>query len=67
MAQQARHGGHVGATGDQEAGVGVPQGVDVQGGRQAMLLQDQLESPGEGGGRHGEPASVTAEDVVRIL
>ena len=32
-----------------------------------MLLQDQLEPPGEGRGRHGEPASMTAEDVVGIL
>ena len=67
VAQQSRHGGHVGPAGDQQAGVGVPQGVDVQSGGQAVLLQDQLEPPGEGGGRHGEPASMTAEDVVGIL
>ena len=64
MAQEARYGGYVGPAGDQQAGVGVPQGVDVQGSRQAVLLQNQLESPGEGGGRHGEPLSMAAEDVV---
>ena len=67
VAQEARHGGHVSSAGDQEAGVGVPQGVDIQRSRQAMLLQDQLEPPGEGGGRHGEPVSMTAEDVVSVL
>ena len=44
MAQQACYGGYVGPAGDQQAGVGVAQGVDVQSGRQAVLLQDQLES-----------------------
>ena len=67
VAQEARHSCHVSAAGDQEAGVGVPQGVDVQCGRQAVLLQDQLEPPGEGGGRHGEPVPMAAEDVVRVL
>ena len=67
MAQQARHGGHVSAAGDQEAGVGVAQGVDVQRSRQAVLLEDQLEPPGESGGRHGEPVPMAAEDVVRVL
>ena len=67
MAQQACYGGYVGPAGDQQAGVGVAQGVDVQSGRQAVLLQDQLESPGEGGGRHGEPMPMAAEDIVRIL
>ena len=45
----------------------VPQEVDIQGGWQAVLLQDQLEPPGEGGGHHGEPLLMTAEDIVCIL
>ena len=44
MAQEARHGGHVSSAGDQEAGVGVPQGVDIQRSRKAVLLEDQLEA-----------------------
>lgn len=67
VAQQARHRGYVCAVGNQQAGVGVTRGVDIQCGRQAVLLQNQLEPPGEAGGRHGEPVPMTAEDVVRIL
>lgn len=43
MAQQARYGGHVGPAGDQQTGVGVAQGVDIQGRGQTMLLQNQLD------------------------
>ena len=64
VAQKARHRGHVRSVCDEQAGVGVPQGVDVQILRQAVLFQDQLEPPGESGGRHGEPLSMAAEDVV---
>ena len=43
MAKEARHRGHVRAVRDEQAGIGVPQGVDVQILRQAVLFQDQLE------------------------
>ena len=67
MAQQTCHGGHVSSAGDQQAGVGVAQGMDIQRSRQAVLFQDQFEPPGEGGGRHREPVPVAAEDVVCIF
>ena len=67
VAQKARHRGHVRSVCDEQAGVGVPQGVDVQILRQAVLFQDQLEPPGEGGGRHGKAAALTAEQEVSIL
>ena len=67
VAQEARHRGHVGAACDEETGVGVPQGVDVQILRQAMLFQDQLEPPGEGGGCHGKAAAPAAEQKVPVL
>ncbi len=41
MAQQARYGGYVGPAGDQQTGVGVAQGVDIQGRGQTMLLQNE--------------------------
>lgn len=62
--QEARHRGHVRAVCDEQAGVGVPQGVDVQVLRQAVLFQDQLEPPGESGGRHGKAAALAAEQRV---
>ena len=40
VAQEACHRGHVRAVCDEQAGVGVPQGVDVQIFRQAVLFQD---------------------------
>ena len=43
---------------------GVPEGMDVQFPRQAVLLEDQLEAVGEGGGRHRELRSLTAEQEV---
>ena len=64
VAQQARHSGYISPAGDQETGVGVPQGVDVQRSRKALLLEDQLEPLGEGGGCHREPGPMAAEDVV---
>lgn len=67
MAQKARHCSHVRAVCNEQAGVGVPQGVDVQILRQAVLFQDQLEPPGEGGGRHGKAAALTAEQEVSVL
>ena len=38
--------------------------MDVQFPRQAVLLEDQLEAVGEGGRRHGELRSLTAEQKV---
>lgn len=42
MAQEARHCGYVSPTGDQEAGVGVPQGVDVQSGGRPCFFRISL-------------------------
>ena len=42
VAQESRHRGYVYAVCDEQAGVGVPQGVDVQILRQAVLFQNQL-------------------------
>ena len=54
MAEDARHRGDIRAARDHQTGGGVAEGVDVQLLRQAVLLEDQLEAVGEGGGRHGE-------------
>ena len=67
MAQEARHRGHVCAVCDEETCVGVPQGVDVHILRQAVLFQNQLEPPGEGGGRYGKAAALAAEQEVSIF
>ena len=67
VAQEASHRCNVRAVCDEETCVGVPQGVDVQVLRQAMLFQDQLEPPGEGGGRHGKTAALAAEQEVPVL
>ena len=40
--------------------------MDVQFPRQDVLLEDQLEAVGEGGGRHGEPRPLSAEQKVII-
>ena len=64
MAEDARHRGHIRAARDHQTGGGVPEGMDVQLLRQAVLLEDQLEAVGEGGGRHGELRSLTAEQEV---
>ena len=42
VAQEARYGGYVGPAGDQEAGVGVPQGVDVQSGGRPCFFRISL-------------------------
>ena len=67
VAQEARHRGHVRAICNEKAGVGVPKGVDVQILWQAVLFQNQLEPPGEGGGRHGKAAALAAEQEVPVL
>lgn len=64
MAEDARHRGHIRTARDHQTGGGVPEGMDVQFPRQAVLLEDQLEAVGEGGGRHGELRSLTAEQEV---
>lgn len=64
MAEDARHRGHIRAARDHQTGGGVPERMDVQLLRQAVLLEDQLEAVGEGGGRHGELRSLTAEQEV---
>lgn len=64
VAEDARHRGHIRAARDHQTGGGVPEGMDVQFLRQAVLLENQLEAVGEGGGRHGELRSLTAEQEV---
>ena len=64
VAEDARHRGHIRAARDHQIGGGVPEGMDVQLLRQAVLLEDQLEAVGEGGGRHRELRSLTAEQEV---
>ena len=64
VAEDARYRGHIRAACDHQTGGGVPEGMDVQLLRQAVLLEDQLEAVGEGGGRHGELRSLTAEQEV---
>lgn len=64
VAEDARYRCYIRTACDHEAGGGVAEGMDVQLLRQAVLLEDQLEAPGEGGGRHGELRSLTAEQEV---
>ena len=64
VAEDARHRGDIRAARDHQTGGGVPEGMDVQLLRQAVLLEDQLEAVGEGGGRHRELRSLTAEQEV---
>ena len=64
VAEDARYRGHVRTACDHQTGGGVPEGMDVQLLRQAVLLEDQLEAVGKGGGRHGQLRSLTAEQEV---
>ncbi len=66
VAEDARHRCHIRAARDHQTGGGVPEGMDVQLLRQAVFLEDQLEAVGEGGGRHGEPRPLTAEQEIII-
>ena len=64
VAEDARYRGHIRAARDHQTGGGVPERIDVQLLRQAVLLEDQLEAVGEGGGRHGQLRSLAAEQKV---
>ena len=64
VAEDARYRGHIRAACDHQTGGGVAEGMDIQLLRQAVLLEEQLEAVGEGGGRHGELRSLTAEQEV---
>ena len=64
MAEDTRHRCHIRAARDHQTGSGVSEGMDVQLLRQAVLLEDQLEAVGEGGGRHRELRSLAAEQEV---
>jgi len=64
VTEDARHRCHIRAACDHQAGGDVPEGMDVQLLRQAVFLEDQLETVGEGGGRHGGLRSLTAEQEV---
>ena len=64
VAEDARHRCHIRAARDHQTGGGVAEGMDIQLLRQAVLLEDQLETVSEGGGRHGELRSLTAEQEV---
>ena len=64
MAEDARYRGHIRTARDYQTGGGVAEGMDVQLLRQAVFLEDQLETVGEGGGRHRELRSLTAEQEV---
>mgnify|MGYP004549336265 FL=1 len=66
VAEDARHRGDIRAARDHQTGGGVPEGMDVQFLRQAVLLENQLEAVGEGCGRHGEPRPLSAEQEVII-
>ena len=66
VAEDARHRGHIRTARDHQTGGGVPEGMDVQLLRQAVLLENQLEAVGEGCGRHGEPRPLSAEQEVII-
>ena len=64
VAEDARYRGHIRTARDHQTGGGVPEGMDVQFLRQAVLLENQLEAVGEGGGRHGELRSLPPEQEV---
>ena len=64
MTEDTCHRCDIRAARDHQTGGGVAEGMDIQLLRQAVLLEDQLEAVGEGGGRHGELRSLTAEQEV---
>ena len=66
VAEDARHRCHIRAACDHQAGGGMTEGMDVQLLRQAVFLEDQLETVGEGCGRHGEPRPLPPKQEVII-
>ena len=66
VAEDTRYRGDIRAARNHQTGGGVPEGMDVQFPRQAVLLEDQLEAVGKGGGRHGEPRPLPAEQEIII-
>ena len=64
MAEDTCYRGHVCAARNHQTGGGVAQAVDIELLRQAVLFQDALEPPREGGGRHGQACALTAEQEV---
>ena len=64
MSQQTRYCCHIRAVGDEQACVGVPEGMHIQIFRQTVFLEDLLEPEGEGGGSHWKLGAVAAEYEV---
>ena len=64
VAEDGRHRCNIRAARDHQTGGGVSEGMDIQLLRKAVLLEDQLEAVGEGGGRHRELRALTAEQEV---
>ena len=64
VTEDARYRGHVRAACNHQAGGGVAQAVDIELLRQTVLFQNALESPREGGGRHGQACALSAEQEV---
>ena len=64
VTQQTCHRGYVRTVRDQETGIAVAEGMHIELLRQAVLFQDQLESPCEGGRRHGKLVPVSAEHII---
>ena len=67
VAEDARHRGDIRTARNHQTGGGVSEGMDVQLLRQAVLLEDQLEAVGEGGGRHGELRSLPPPEQEVII
>ena len=66
MTEDTCHRCDIRAARDHQTGGGVAEGMDIQLLRQAVLLEDQLEAVGKGGGRHGEPRPLPTEQEVII-
>ena len=64
MAEDARYRGHVRTACDHQTGGGVPQTVYIELLRQAVLFQDALEPPCEGGGRHRQTCALPPKQEV---
>lgn len=64
VAEDACHRCHIGAACDHQAGGGMPERVDIQLLRQAVLFKNQLEAVSKSGGRHRELSSLPPEQEV---